>query len=31
MISILTKTPAMAAGIISHVWTIKELIGYKLA
>ena len=25
------KTPAMAAGITSHVWTIKDLIGYKIA
>lgn len=24
------KTPAMAAGIVSHVWTINELIGYRL-
>lgn len=24
------RTPAMAAGIASHVWTIKELISYRL-
>ena len=24
------KTPSMAAGITYHIWTIKELIGYKL-
>ena len=24
------KTPAMAAGITSHIWTIKELMGYKI-
>ena len=24
------KTPAMAAGITYHIWTTKELVGYKL-